>query len=567
MFKKFITVFFALALYFSSTNAALINTLQFNAVDTLNISLVRTESNFTIDRNVPEDTMAIFPAPIISNNMVLQRNAVNHLWGKASLNGPIAVEINGKQFYGEVKNHAFDIYTGPMREGIDYTMTFYTPSAKLTLRNVAIGEVFLLSGQSNITYRLQDIMHDQGNCAGVYKPTLKVDPETFYHFGIGADNYGGWNDTLRKKNESMLEDNHLIRMCYIACPMPKITVPNETLDCKWYEATKGIKDDSRNVSALAYYFAREMQHATGLPIGVVPSSLGGTLVVPWVPLDAYAKNKDAFYYLGDDETYYNKPSRCYNYYIAPITKYKYKAVLWWQGDGQPLKWVEGMTVLVNSWREAMGNKNEPFYLLENDRSGEIDTIPAGYADKVITTANADDDFGTLDGWPQCRANVQKMCAITDSCYFVVNLDTGAYDEYHSSWDKNRVAERCCKTFLKYAYGLNILMSPQVTSCRVSKKGVELKLNNVGKGIIVKNNGRNFDIKVGENWLPARAYKVNRNTILVKTRDAKVSANDYQGIRYGYRNFPRINRRYVWQYMSVYNENDMPLDQFERTLKK
>jgi hypothetical protein len=95
----------------------------------------------------------------------------------------------------------------------------------------------------------------------------------------------------------------------------------------------------------------------------------------------------------------------------------------------------------------------------------------------------------------------------------------------------------------------------------------LKLNNVGKGIIVKNNGRNFDIKVGENWLPARAYKVNRNTILVKTRDAKVSANDYQGIRYGYRNFPRINRRYVWQYMSVYNENDMPLDQFERTLKK
>jgi|GEM_PF-6716420 len=568
MGKKFYVFIAMLAIAVWCSAAGKIKTTLFNAIDRNHIDRVITKPTFVVNKNVPEDKTAFIPASIISDNMVLQRNAVNHLWGQTNFDGPFAVEIAGHLFYGKAKNHSFDIYLAPLRVCNSCLLTFYNDKAKLVIRNVAIGEVFLLSGQSNITYAMKDVLHgDQGCSFGVYKPSLAADPETFYTYGKDGDAYQNWNKTVSDKNKALLEDNSLVRLCMVEDEDVYPDKPEVSVPCKWYESNTKTDDASKRVSAIAYYFAKEMQHKTGIPVGVVPSSRGGTLVVPWIPMDVYSQHKDCFYYIGDESNAYNLPSKCYNHFIAPITKYKFKAVIWWQGDGQPIKWVDGMNLLVDSWRKAFDEKTLPFYVLENDRSGEADTIPADYAKTRITTVNQDEDFGTLDSWPECRANVQKLCAQKSFCYYIVNLDTGGYDECHSSWDKDKVADRCVKTFFKYGYGMDMLLSPVIKSLKVTDKGILLTLAHVGKGIVVKNNGRNFDIKIHGVWKPARAYKMNSNQLIIKARDTKLNASDYEYLRYGYRNFPRISRRVVWSYLSVYNSSDMPLDQFIKKINR
>src|SRR5205814_9718864 len=72
-------------------------------------------------------------------------------------------------------------------------------------------------------------------------------------------------------------------------PRLKAEAPTNNVDGKWGECTPASVS---NFSAVAYYFARDLQKALEVPIGVIHTSWGGSPAEVWMSEDALASNPE-----------------------------------------------------------------------------------------------------------------------------------------------------------------------------------------------------------------------------------------------------------------------------------
>ncbi len=102
--------------------------------------------------------------PLFTNNMVLQRDASDPVWGWANPGTTITVTVlrpkqrrppdedRDRRFRRELEDHhrPFSLVAG----NAAYHFTVATSGSSLTVSNVLIGDVWLCSGQSNMEYTL-----------------------------------------------------------------------------------------------------------------------------------------------------------------------------------------------------------------------------------------------------------------------------------------------------------------------------------------------------------------------------------------------------------------------------
>ncbi len=120
-----------------------------DVIDNTNLDKVTTDVAFSTGSQT-EDA-SIVPHGTVTSGMVLQRRCVNCLTGKTD-GASIAAEFQGTLYGGTVKDGKFEIYLPPAEAGGPYGLTLYTESGKKTLTDIYVGEVFLLSGQSNMAF-------------------------------------------------------------------------------------------------------------------------------------------------------------------------------------------------------------------------------------------------------------------------------------------------------------------------------------------------------------------------------------------------------------------------------
>ena len=122
------------------------------------------------------------------------------------------------------------------------------------------------------------------------------------------------------------------------------------------------------MSAIGYFFAKEIEAKTGVPIGIVSSSWGGTRIEPWIPDWAYQNSS----VLKDSVTGPNfkvdgvHPGQMFNAMIKPMLPMSIKGMLWYQGESDlnihdhktyPAK----IQLLVETYRDLYQNKKMPVY--------------------------------------------------------------------------------------------------------------------------------------------------------------------------------------------------------------
>jgi sialate O-acetylesterase len=91
---------------------------------------------------------------IFGNHMVLQRQQINPVWGRAAAGQVITVRINGQQMTAATDiDGRWKLNLKPMPAGGPYTLEV---SGQQTVRftDVMVGEVWLCSGQSNMQWPL-----------------------------------------------------------------------------------------------------------------------------------------------------------------------------------------------------------------------------------------------------------------------------------------------------------------------------------------------------------------------------------------------------------------------------
>lgn len=134
------------------------------------------------------------------------------------------------------------------RAGIGHTLEIQGESVdeKITRNDIAFGDVWLCSGQSNMEWRL------------FYNPPVN-------------------NAELEKQNANF----PAIR--FVTVPHVATRDAQDLADIAWKPITPQTVGD---VSAVGYFFGRDLHQRLNIPIGLIDSSWGGSQAEPWASLDA-----------------------------------------------------------------------------------------------------------------------------------------------------------------------------------------------------------------------------------------------------------------------------------------
>ena len=275
---------------------------------------------------------------LYSDGMVLQQNTEAKIWGNSNPGSIITLTTswNGRTYKCKAGSDGkwVTYVSTPAASYKTYSMTVKGDGETIRIDNILSGEVWLASGQSN----------------------MEMPMRGFYNCPV--------ENAIDFISAAPAEDK--IRM--ITVPIRQTYEPQEDFEGEWKGANQATTPD---MSATAYFFARKLNQALDIPIGIVSCARGGARVESWLPkeiLENYP-DEDLSREAIEAQTDYVRPYLAYNGMLCPVKGYTIKGFIWYQGCsnvGRHEQFQERMTTLINHWRECWDDSEAklPFYMVE-----------------------------------------------------------------------------------------------------------------------------------------------------------------------------------------------------------
>ncbi|MEI6279500.1 MAG: sialate O-acetylesterase [Verrucomicrobiae bacterium] len=188
------------------------------------------------------------PNPLFTDGAVLQQGIEVPVWGTANDGEKVTVTFDGQNASTVAKDGRWMVRLKPHKAGGPFSLAIAGENT-VTANNVLVGEVWVCSGQSNMAFSFS-----------------------------GADTAA---------TEAPKADYPKLRM---------FTVPNKTAvepmaeaAGSWVECTP---ENVKRFSAVGYFFGRDIHKATGLPVGMIHTSWGGTPAQAWTSLGGLEKDPE-----------------------------------------------------------------------------------------------------------------------------------------------------------------------------------------------------------------------------------------------------------------------------------
>ena len=201
---------------------------------------------------------------LFQSGMVLQRGKPIPVWGTADAGETVTVSFNKKQYTAVADNQGrWRVDLPKMKAGGPYELIINN----LELRDILIGDVWLLSGQSNIDVHIERVYPQYVKEVDSYEnPKIKL---------------------FRVQNDT---DAH----------GPKDDIRPTAIN--WKPLTK---QNAWPFSAVGYFLGKRMFEKTGVPQGIVVNSWGGTPIEAWISADSLQRDypmlvKRAAFYQNDE---------------------------------------------------------------------------------------------------------------------------------------------------------------------------------------------------------------------------------------------------------------------------
>ena len=221
-------------------------------------------------------------------------------------------------------------------------------------------------------------------------------------------------------------------------------------------------------TAVGFYFARDVQAKTGIPIGLLDDSWGGSKIEPWIASAGIELVPELSGAQGG-----NGWSGMYNAMIHPLTRFPIKGVLWYQGEsngGEGESYYQKMSALVLGWRKVWQQNEMPFYFVQ-----------------LANFQGANDNPAGGDGWSKLREAQTKALLIPNTGMAVI-IDTVPLNEAGDIHPKNKfdVGSRLARWSLSRDYGQKdmVVSGPLYKSLQVDGSKVRLAFDHIGSGLIV-----------------------------------------------------------------------------------
>ena len=183
---------------------------------------------------------------LISDGMVLQRDADVKIWGWAEANEHITVSFN-ESVYETIADDTgyWKVKLSKLKAGGPYTMTINGRNT-IVINDILIGDVWVCSGQSNMELSMKRVSPlYETEIANSYNPYIR------------------YYEVPKKYNFN--------------------TPKKDIIGGKWISASP---DNIIKFSAVSYFFALELYKKNKIPIGIINASLGGSPAEAWISEDA-----------------------------------------------------------------------------------------------------------------------------------------------------------------------------------------------------------------------------------------------------------------------------------------
>ena len=193
-----------------------------------------------------------------TNNMVLQRNKPIHIWGKGTPGKSLAVQFGKETITTTIREDSTWSVFLKKRKANTTPQSIHIASnqQKMVLTNVVIGDLWLCIGQSNMEWPMAKEMHFKQEIKNAGQPLLR-----FYN-----PEYAGKNIYNESFNDSVLR----------------------LLNTKDFNQGRWEVSDSNTVkqmSAVAYYFGKEIFEKEHIPIGLFNMAIGGAPIDSFISRD------------------------------------------------------------------------------------------------------------------------------------------------------------------------------------------------------------------------------------------------------------------------------------------
>ncbi|MPR33650.1 sialate O-acetylesterase [Salmonirosea aquatica] len=194
-------------------------------------------------------------ARIFGDHMVLQREKPVQVWGWATKGDKVDLTFNQQKVSAKADaNGKWMAQLPAMPAGGPYELVIKSKKEEVKLTDILVGEVWLLSGQSNMEWRVKNADSAKIEMARANYPTIR-------HFEVA--------------HELAFE-------------------PQKDLNAgDWKIASPTTVGD---FSAVGYFFARDIVQELGVPVGLIHSSWGGSQVEGWISEKAMSESEVLNYY-------------------------------------------------------------------------------------------------------------------------------------------------------------------------------------------------------------------------------------------------------------------------------
>jgi len=459
--------------------------------------------------------------------MVVQRDLPVHIWGLAAPGEAVQVSFRGETrstTAGQLGR--WSVYLSPGAAGGPFALTVQgTPAAggtaesnspqTIALDDVLVGDVWVASGQSNMEFAMrqaatadQDLPH-----AGNARIRLMI--------------------VKKKTSEYPLDD-----------------VETDG----WAASTP---ETARDFSAVAWYFAREIEQKEHVPVGVIDSTWGGTVAEAWTRMAALGadaalaplfvswgqmteKQGDALLAVKEEQRLRAEakaagkpqpefpwhpellswgPGMLWNGMIAPLTPFPIRGAIWYQGESNsalaraPL-YKRVFSTLIEDWRHQWSVGEFPFLYVQ---ISNFKSSPA-------------------EDWAELREQQLKTLELSNTA-MAVTIDIGTPDNVHPP-DKVDVGARLALAARALSYGEDIGYSgPIFHQATPEGNALHVLFEHHAKGLMAKGGElTGFEIAGADGRFVAATARIDGNTVVVTNE----TVPEPRFVRYGWANSPQCN---------------------------
>jgi sialate O-acetylesterase len=475
-------------------------------------------------------------APLFSDHAVLQTGKAVPVWGRADPGEKVTVKFLEYTAAGLADpDGRWVAFLPPMPSLSNGAELVVTGKNSISVHDVVVGEVWLCSGQSNMEFTVHDpkapnfsLKNGEAEAAGANYPLIRQFAVERQVAGKPADAVGG---------------------AWAPCS----------------PATAG------RFTAVGYFFARDIFHRFGVPVGIIDCTWGGTPVESWMSPEALASDP-AFAVVGErwkqtlaeypaKKTAFNSaiaewtrgeaaeaaagearhaaflkthprpreplgpgsswtPAGLFNGMVNPLLPYGIRGVLWYQGESNAARASEYhrlFSAMITAWRSHFGQGDFPFYWVQL----------AGYK-------APDDPTGASWAWLR---EAQSQTLGLPATGQALAIDIGDPDNIHPG-NKQEVGRRLALIAKARVYGLSVDFSgPVFSGATVEGGSIRVRFEFADNGLTAQGKPlQSFELAGADRKFHPASASISGSTVVVRSAEVPAPV----AVRYAWQNAPEAN---------------------------